>query len=570
MRWTLALALGVLLASSADAQRRRSGPEQTSGGVLTPEQAAYDVLHYALALRIEPERRRIEGRLEMTARLVEEAREIALDLDTALELEQVLALDPKTKRSTKLAARRTEGRIHIPLEGVRKGDEFAIAVLYAGEPHVARHPPWDGGFSWSKTKGGEPWIATSCQGEGADLWWPCKDHPSDEPDGFTLRVAVPEPLVVASNGRLMNVLAGGLSGPMLEPSSEKGWRTYHWEVTTPINNYGVALAIAPYETLTEQVESVAGGSYDFTFWVLPEHLEQAKQVFGEFQRELRTLEELCGPYPFRADKAGVAEVPFLGMEHQSIIAYGANFRGDPALGYDYDWLFHHELSHEWWGNLVTARDWSDFWIHEGLGTYMQALYLERRFGPEAYRRKLADDLGQVKNRGALAPRSARTTQQMYFSPSTPDAPDIDVYVKGAWVCHGLRWLVGDEAFFKLLRRWAYPDPALEATTDGSACRLTDSAEMIAIAERETGLELDWYFDLYLRQPALPALHAREKAGALELEWKTPGDAPFPMPVEVQVGERRVRIAMADGRGRVELGGERWTLDPDAWLLRVRE
>lgn len=570
MRWPLALILGLVVAPAAEGQRRRSGQEQTSGGALAPEQAAYDVLHYALALRVEPDRRRIEGRLEMTARLVEDTREIALDLDSALSVERVLLLDANSGRSEKLAARHAEGRIRIPLEARRKGDELRIAVLYAGEPRVARHPPWDGGFTWSQTKSGQAWIATSCQGEGADLWWPCKDHPSDEPDGFTLRVAVPEPLVVASNGRLVEVVAGSLAGLEREPSSENGWRTYHWEVSTPINNYGVALAIAPYETLSAQMESPGGGKYEFTFWVLPEHLEQGRATFGEFQRELRTLEELCGPYPFRADKAGVAEVPFLGMEHQSIIAYGAGFRGDPALGFDYDWLFHHELSHEWWGNLVTARDWSDFWIHEGIGTYMQALYLERRFGAEAYRRKMADDLAQVQNRGTLAPRGPRTTQQMYFSSRAPDAPDIDVYVKGSWVCHGLRWLVGDEAFFKLLRRWAYPDPALESTTDGSACRLTDTAELVAIAERETGQELDGYFDLYLRQPRLPELHARESGKMLALEWKTPDEAPFPMPVEVQLGERRVRVEMPGGRGELEVGGERWVLDPHAWLLRVRE
>jgi aminopeptidase N len=570
MRWILVLAALLALGPNTSAQRRRSGPQQTSGGVLSPEQAAFDVLHYALALRVDPQARRIEGRLEMTARLEEDAREIALDLDSALTLEQVLQLDPQAAKPQKLSARRVEGRIFIPLEGVRKGAEFRLALLYSGEPHEARHPPWDGGFTWAKTKADQPWIATSCQGEGADLWWPCKDHPSDEPDSFSLRVAVPEPLVVASNGRLVEVTPGSFAGPDRAPSSERGWRTYHWEVSTPINNYGVALAIAPFETLTAKMESPVGGSYDFTFWVLPKHLEQAKAVFGEFQRELSTLEELCGPYPFRADKAGVAEVPFLGMEHQSIIAYGAGFRGDTALGFDYDWLFQHELSHEWWGNLVTARDWKDFWIHEGIGTYMQALYLERRFGAEAGRKKLAADLAQMQNRGAVAPRDARTTKEMYFSPQVPDAPDIDVYVKGAWICHGLRWLLGDEMFFKVLRRWAYPDPALESTTDGSACRLTDSEELIAIAEKESGLELGWYFDLYLRQPELPRLDARESGRTLELAWKTPRDLPFPMPVEVQIGERRARVEMKDGRGRIEVGGERWSVDPDAWLLRVHE
>ncbi len=534
-----------------------------SGGVLIPEQAAYDVEVYRLDLKVDPERKRIHGTLTMGARLLAPSAEIAMDLDQLLKIEELEVTTTVDGKARKLQPRyrHEQGRIWIPLADVPAGAQLDVAVTYGGEPREASRPPWDGGFTWASTASGQPWIATSCQGEGADLWWPCKDHPSDEPESISLHITVPEPLVVATNG-----------APMGVRSEEKGWHTWDWKVSTPINNYGVALNIAPYETVTTEFESVAGDTFDFTYWVLPENLEKGKKVFEEFQRQMRFFEEVCGPYPFRADKYGVAETPHLGMEHQTIIAYGHRYRGDPDLGYDYDWLHHHELSHEWWGNLVTALDWNDFWIHEGVGTYMQALYLERRFGEEAYRRKLASDLRRVMNRGSVAPRDPRSTSQMYFSPKSLDAPDGDVYFKGSWICHSLRWLVGDEAFFTIVRRWAYPDPASETTHDGSACRFATTDELLAIAEEHSGRELDWFFDLYLRQPKVPRLEARLEGEVLHLSWVTPGELPFPMPVEVEVDGERVRVPMPEGSGSLEVGDAEWKLDPlrNALMERKRK
>ena len=258
------------------------------------------------------------------------------------------------------------------------------------------------------------------------------------------------------------------------------------------------------------------------------------------------------------------------MEHQSIIAYGHQYRGDPDLGFDYDWLHHHELSHEWWANLVTAKDWNDFWIHEGIGTYTQALYLEQRFGEEAYRKKLASDLKRVKNRGTVAPRDPRTTQEMYFSSNRDDAPDIDVYMKGSWICHTLRWVVGDEDFFEILRRWAYPDPALEATTDGSACRFATTDELLEIAERVSQEELDWFFELYLRQPELPSLKVTRVEGGLDLEWETPGNRTFHMPVELRIKGNLHRVAMPNGTGWIGFDDDaEWEVDPLHRVLMKR-
>jgi len=585
-RAVTSLALALSLSPAVPAQARRYTQDSSSGGPLRVEQAAYDVLAYDLALVVFPGTRRIDGTLRMRARMVpvrdaqgNEVRveRILMQLDPRLEIRAVSATtgtgDEAVSRPVQIE--RQEGDLWVPVADIRVSEEFTLAFDYGGKPREAVKPPWDGGFTFSARapKNVQPWITTTCQGEGADLWWPCKDHPSDEPDEFDLAITVPSPLTAACNGRLLGVepatletFPESLRTPQLDP---RNWHTARWHVSTPINNYGIALNIAPYVTLTTQYQSVTGESFEFTFWHLPEHSAEAKKLFPELQEHMAFFEEVCGPYPFRADKYGVAETPHLGMEHQTIIAYGNGFKGDEKGGFRYDWLHHHELSHEWWGNLVTARDWSDFWIHEGIGTYMQALYLERKFGPEAYRKKLQQDLARVQNKGTVAPREPRTTQQMYFASNLPDAPDIDVYMKGSWICHSLRWVLGDETFFRVLRRWAYPDPALEKTSDGSACRFTSTDELLAIAEQVSGRELDWFFELYLRQPALPTLEATEREGGLDLAWKTPDDLPFPMPVEVEVGGELRRVEMPEGRGRVELGGAAYELDPLQRVLCAR-
>jgi aminopeptidase N len=377
-----------------------------------------------------------------------------------------------------------------------------------------------------------------------------------------LHITVPANLIVASNGRLLSVAES--------TRPDGNVRTYNWHVSTPIANYSVALNIAPYETLSETYQSVSGDPIAVTYWVLPENVEKGKELLQEILRHMRVFEELLGPYPFRIDKYGVAETPHLGMEHQTIIAYGHGYQGGRYTDHDYDWLHNHEFAHEWWANLVTCADWKDFWIHEGIGTYMQALYLERRFGPEAYHEKMKVDRRGIINRGPVAPRVVRSTQQMYFSQDGPTAPGIDVYMKGAWFCHTLRWYLGDETFFRVLRRWAYPDPELEQVKDGGQVRFSSTEEIRAIAEEHAGRELGWLFEVYLRQPALPRLVAEQDGDVLNLRWEVPDELPFPLPVPVQVGDDVVRVEMPHGRGSVALGGRAFVVDPQHWLLKVEE
>ena len=536
-------------------------PVGASGGVLHEEQAAYDVLHYGLDLRVDPEAKRIDGRLLLRAAMTERedaSQAIRLHLDPRLSVEKVVGGDRE------LSFTHDDGVVRIDdrsfLGGFGEADVFELVVHYGGTPRVAPRPPWNGGFTWAETADGSPWIATSCQGEGADLWWPCKDHPSDEADSMSINVTVPDPLVVATNGRFV-----------AKEAEEDGWTTWRWHVSTPINNYGVALNIAPYREIRRDFESTAGDVFPVSYWVLPENYEKGQVLYEEIVKHLHWFETVYGPYPFRGDKYGVAETPHLGMEHQTIIAYGNEYRGNiwGPKKWNFDSLHHHELAHEWWANLVTARSWEDMWIHEGFGTYAQALYVEHLHGEDAYHEQMAYYDRRHGNKGPVAPRRTMDTKEVYFG-SRGDSPGGDIYNKGACVLHSLRWLVGKDTLLKTLRRIAYPDPALEKTTDGSACRFSDTDEVLAIAETHTGRELDWFFDVYLRQPKLPVLRHEVEGDTLAVWWEVPDDLPFPMPVELVLDGDAQRLEMpATGRVTVALEGRSFELDPKRKLLRAK-
>lgn len=553
--------------------QKPDGPELTSGRPIPPEQSCYDVWKYFLKIRVDPGTRTIEGKVEICATVLESSEDMVLDLDSRLTVASVLMRDPGFcdmggDKPVPFTHRDGEIRIHAP-EYLSKGDHphksVVVTVRYGGQPREAPRPPWDGGFVWSKTASGAPWIATCNQMQGADLWWPCKDQPNDEAQEVVIEVSVPKGLVVASNGRFVGAHE---DYDTVEGKPMPGWTHYMWYVTTPINTYGIALNIAPYETITRDYTSVAGDTFPVTYWVLPENVAKGKVLFEDILRQMRAFEELFGPYPFRADKYGVAETPHLGMEHQSIIAYGNEYKMD-RWGEDrgYDELHLHEFAHEWWANLVTCANWNDFWIHESFASYAQALYAERVGGQKAYFTEMREQ-ESFQNKAAIAPREKRSTAEMYFG-DRPGSPGGDIYYKGSWVLHTLRWLLGDETFFAALRRMAYPDPVLEKAKNGSACRFATTDEIRAIAEKSTGTDLAWFFEVYLRQPKLPVLGSKVENGVLLLEWQSPTGAPFPMPVEVKLGDEYVRVPCPDGKGRLELGGRAdASVDPRKRVLRA--
>ena len=535
-----------------DQSTRAQSDPYDSGGPLMVEQAAFDVTFYDLDLFVQPADSSINGVLTVEALITIPTEWLVLDLDPLLVIESVTMTGPAGAEE-RLTYKRDGGKVWIDFPMMKQpGDHARIAVSYGGRPRVAPNPPWNGGFTWGRTSSGEPWIATTCQQIGADVWWPVKDHPSDEPDSMALHITVPEQLVVASNGRLRGV-----------ESRIPSTRTYHWFTSTPINVYNVALNIAPYRAIENTYESVTGETIPVVFYVLPEDEENGIRFMSEIKDHLRFYEETVGPYPFRIDKYGVAQTPHLGMEHQTIIAYGAGFSNGSMTGgrdWGFDALHHHELSHEWFGNVVTNADWSDMWIHEGFGSYMQPLYKEYLDGAEGYHAYIASQRRNIRNNHPVAPRGSLSSSQIYGG---------DIYYKGSLILHTMRYLIGEDKLRTLLRRVIYPDPAMELITDGKQCRFATTDDILYLAEQVSGMDLDWFFEVYLRQADLPELVTQRQGNTLQLRWETPEDLPFFMPLDVQLGDEIRRIEMPDRQASLLIPeGVEPVIDPQKWVLRA--
>lgn len=515
-----------------------------SGGPLIREQAAYDVKFYRLAFTIDTTAHAITGKALVRALAVDTLSTMVLDLNSTMTVKSVV-WKVQRQLGASLQFTRPAGRIWISLPYVvQKNDTISLEVSYHGTPKVSANPPWDDGFVWKRSKTGEVWAGVACEEEGADVWWPCKDHPSDEPDSVDLYFTVPASLTCVSNGRLLGVTDAGVT------------KTFHWYVSEPINNYCVTFYLGPYVKIPIPYQSVTGQMIPSEYWFLPENVDSAKKYSTTFLKDLRFFEETCGPFPFRGEKYGLADAPYWGMEHQTIVAYGNNFK---LNSYGFDYIHLHELAHEWWGNLVTAKDWSDVWIHEGFATYMEALFVEKMSGIARYKTYMAGMKGPIQNRAPVAPANPTTAAVMFAS--------NDVYYKGAWILHTLRYHLGDQVFFALLRKFAYPDPAMESVTDGRQCWLASTDDYLRIAEQVTATRLDWFFDVYLRQPVLPRLQYSKQDTILKLKWVTPNNLPFYLPVVVQVGTDKFRVDMRSGTGIISVPpGSSYQIDPDAWIL----
>ena len=527
----------------------QGGSSQPTQQGLPSAQAAYDVLHYDLDVRVHPAQETLDGQVILRAAVRDSLSSVLLDLDHRLTVDR--AWRPQVRQRALPVERTTGGnRLRVQLDTARApGDTVHLAVAYHGAPRVAPNPPWDGGLTWSHTPTGAPWIGTSVQTAGADLWWPVKDHPGDEPDSMDIAFTVPDSLVAASNGRLRGV----------EQTSDTT-RTYRWHVSVPINAYNVTLNVAPYTRIDTAYASSAGGDVPVSFYALPSDSGRAARALPGFLEQVRFLEETLGPYPPRADKYGVAQAPFLGMEHQSLIAYGHTF-SDGGLGYDapFDVLHFHELAHEWYGNLVTVQNWKDFWIHEGPATYLEALYAEYLRGDSAYH-AVTDHFGSRVTGGVQIAREGPTpASEIYHR---------DVYFRGAMMLHTLRYWVGEEHLRTILRRFVYPEETADA--DVPPFRHVTTQDFVEMAETVADRPLGDFFQVYLYRAALPRLETDRTDGTLQLQWTHTGDATLEVPVPVQVNGTLRRVAMDGGEGTVAVpAGADVQIDPQGWLLRAK-
>ena len=536
----------VLLTACATTQPPLTAYSTGSGAPRSQAQQALEFDKADLKLRIEPAERSIRGDVTLTFGTRAPLQSIELDLDRNLPID---AIEVDGQALPASSWRNPEGKLTIALpRTLQPGGHVAVRVQYHGRPHVAKHAPWDGGFVWSQTPDGQPWVASAVQGEGCDLFWPCIDHPTGKAKLVDEHITVPSPLVAAGNGIAMGM------------DEADGWRTYHWRTKNP-STYGLSINVGPYKMLSGEYRSRYGNVIPLRMWYLPQSEKGAKELFAEFPTMLDFFENTIGPYPFGDEKMGVVETPHKGMEHQTINAYGNKYA---KTAYGYDELLQHEFAHEWFGNQLTNANWDDMWLHEGLGTYMQPLYMQYLRGDQEYFAELMQLRSRILNKAPVVSGKPKLEEDVYDIKR--GGPGQDIYNKGALVMHTLRGLIGDQAFFRSVREEVYgtPDPRPGKFLP----RYGSTPEFMAIVKRVSGRDLDWFFQAYLYQTSLPELQATRSGNSLLLAWKTEKNTPFPMPVEVRVGERIVNVAMTDGRGSIALPeGASYTLDPHSKLLR---
>ncbi len=487
-----------------------------SGGRLRPALAAVDVRRVALEVAVDPVLRRIDGAATTTVDVVQPLEVAELDLDDRLQVERVTVDDRDA------AWRHHRGVVEVDLPVVwQAGERHRLRVEYGGEPKVALRPPWIDGFVWEATPSGEPWIGVTAQGDGCDIWWPCKDHPSDEPDdGMDIALTVPSDLVGLSNGR-----------PVGETVNGDGTTTTRWRVSYPINGYLVTVNIGPYVPVEVPYHGVDGDRDEIlVFWSIPESVPDAERMWQQMPGIVETLGRRFGEYPFLNDKLWVAHAPYLGMEHQTLNAYGDDFT-DNAYGFDA--LLLHEFAHEWWGNKISVRDWADFWIHEGFGVWAEAAYVLDTQGENRYLEYMADVRGRIRNGEPIIQGEDLTSAAAYTG---------DIYTKGAWVVHSLRWLLGPESFDRVI--WTF------LNDQRFAYRTVSTADLEGVVAEVSGRDdLAWFWDRYLRRADPPRWSMTRTDDRVELSWDDPA---FEMPLPVHVGDRIVRVDMAGGTAELEV------------------
>ena len=538
----------LLLSTSAYAAEPGKPPlsAQTaaSGGPLDPAQKKVTFDTADLQIEVDPAREVINGTATLVFTAKERTDRLVVDLDKNFTVTAVTVdgVDPASFANP-------EGRMTIKLlKKAAKDAKLTVKITYGGRPHTAVRAPWDGGFVWAKTPDGSPWVATAVQGEGCDLFWPCIDYPTYEPEKVTLHITVPKGLKAPSNGKLLGV-----------DHLDDGRSTWNWEAAHP-NPYAIALNVGPYEELTGTYKSRFGNEFPMTYWYLPGEKDKAEKLFAEFAPTLDFYESVVGPYPWATEKVGVVETPHKGMEHQTINAYGNDYAKAPE---GFDWLFQHEFGHEWFANQMTAPNWDDFWMHEGFTSYMQPLYGRWREGEARYAAMMLDIRKNILNQSALVTGKPQTADDVY---KTSPGRGADIYYKGAWILHTLRNAIGDKAFAEVLRWTVYgrADPA-----PGNFQPLFRSTpEFIGYVKQVTGQDWQWFFDVYLYQAALPKLAVTRNATQLTLKWTTPTNKPFPLPVEVSVDNVVQTVPMTGGVGTITVPeGAHVVVDPMARVLK---
>ena len=505
-------------------------------GSITPERVWWDLNYYHLDISVHPETKSIEGKNTIQYTILEPYQTLQIDLQPPMKL-------TKAVQDGEELVVVTEGNAHfISLKKPQTaiGSQEEIEVFYEGKPRVAVRAPWDGGISWKKDSNGNDFIASSCQGLGASVWWPNKDHMYDEVDSMKISVNVPKHLMDVSNGRLESI-----------EEHDDNTTTYNWVVTNPINNYGVNINIGDYVHFSEIYEGEKG-PLDMDYYVLRDHLEKAKKQFKDAPKMMKAFEHWFGPYPFYEDSFKLVEVPYLGMEHQSSVTYGNEFKqgylgrdlSGTGWGLKFDFIIIHESGHEWFANNITYKDAADMWVHEGFTAYSENLFLDYHYGTEASADYVIGTRANIRNDKPII--------GIYDVNSEGSS---DMYYKGSNLLHTLRQLVNDDEKWRQL---------LRGLNETFYHQTVTTQEIETYMSEFSGLNLTAFFNQYLRDVRVPTLEYSIKDNELSYRWINIVDG-FQMPIEVEINEEKQWLYPTADWKKMEINSTKINIDRNFYI-----
>lgn len=481
-------------------------------GQLTPLRTCYDVTYYHLDIDVDIPKRSIAGSNLIKFKTIQDFNRIQIDLFDNMAIDKILY------RGKQLKYTREFNAIFIDFPTQIKANTLdSILVYFSGTPHQANRAPWDGGFDWKKDSNNKPWIASANQGIGASLWWPNKDHQSDEPDSVLISVTVPKELMNVSNGRLRNTENIG-----------KKKTKFNWFVSNPINNYNIAINIGDYVHFQDSFNGEKG-KLDIDYYVLRENIERAKPHFeANVKPMLKAFEYWFGPYPFYEDSFKLIETSHLGMEHQSGIAYGNRFLNGylgrdgsgTGWGLKWDFIIIHEAGHEWFGNNITASDIADMWIHESFTNYSEALYIDYYFGKKAGQEYIHGNRRAIQNKTPI--------QGQYHVNNEGSG---DMYNKGGVLHNMIRTIIADDDKWRSILR------GLNAKFYHQQ---VDYDDIVNFINQESGLNFNSIFEQYVKTTLIPVLCISEtKDGKVQAKWKNTVKN-FEMPVYIGTADNNLK------------------------------
>ena len=505
--------LFLFVSISAYAQDDPKDRQDYLRGSVTKQRSWWDLQHYKLDVEFMPDKKMIRGTNTIKFKTLKASKLLQLDLQEPLKITSV-------KHKGQDIRFERDGNVYwISFKKVlKRGKQEEIVVSYEGIPRVAPRPPWDGGITWTKDKKGNPWIVTTCQGIGASIWWPNKDHGYDEPDkGVQVNVTVPEGLVAVSNGRLR----------VQYPNKKEKTRTFEWVVKNPINNYTVNVNIGNYVHFGEKFQG-EGGELDLDYWVLEHQLEKAKETFKEVPRTIKAFEHWFGKYPFYEDSFKIVTVPYAGMEHQSSVTYGNGFKNGylgrdlsgTGVGFLFDFIIVHEAGHEWFGNNISMRDTADMWIHEGFTNYSENLFVEYHFGKEKGHDYVVGTRRGIQNKSPVI-----GTYNMNKRGSG------DMYPKGGNLLHTIRHIIDNDEKWRSILRGLNKDFWHKTVT-------TEQIE--TYISKKAKIDLSAVFHQYLRTIKIPSFEYKSSGNSIEYRWANVSRG-FDMPVDVWINGKEVRL-----------------------------